>query len=119
MIPLTLQPTLANRVTDPQTEQIPSTRQSLLEPPRGPLLSRFLSRSGPVSVSLPTLEAPGEVLPPSTTRPLINRIKNDDGSSTQAQIHRGIHYRGHGGRGGRGRGDPPSVLRRQPRHGLL
>lgn len=91
-----------------------STRQSPLGPPRGPLISRF--SSGPLlnSVSQPTLENTGEISPPTATRKLLDRFVSDEESSNQAPLHRDTRSRG---RGGRGRGIPPTeplALRHQP-----
>ena len=109
MIPSTPQPTLADRMGGLKNSS--STRQSPPGPPRCPLISRFSSGPTLTSVSQSTLENPGEVSPPTTTRPLLDRFMSDEESSNQARLHRGR------GRGGRGRGVPPTepaALRHQP-----
>jgi hypothetical protein len=88
-------------------------RESLAEPPRGPLISRFAHGRTLTSVSPPTLESPGNVSLPTATRPLLDRFMSDEEPSNYGRSHRGVRFRG---RGGRGRNPPlfPSVFRHQP-----
>lgn len=86
MVPSTSQPTLADRmgVLNDSSNQ----RQSTPGPPRGPLISRFSYAPTLPSVSRP-LENPGEISPPTVTRPLLDRFTSDEETSNQTHLHRG------------------------------
>jgi len=106
------QPTLADRMGVLNNSS--NMRQSLLGPPRGPLISRFSDGPTPLSVSQPTPENSGDVLPSTVTRPLLDRFTSDQESSNHTGIHGGTRFRGRGGRGRDIAPSEPSAFRHQP-----